>query len=104
VDLAELGHEFSRRGHGADLPAGDVIGLAEAGDDEGACRQAGKACRTLVLASVQRVALGLCGLLMISSRVRGVMAAAILAKSGLKLPGVSGTRTGTPPASSMLGT
>jgi hypothetical protein len=32
------------------------------------------------------------------------MAAAMASKSGRKLPGVSGTRTTTPPASSMLGT
>ena len=54
--------------------------------------------------AVHTVALGLCGVLMINRRVRGVMAAAILAKSGRKLPGVSGTRTTTPPASAMLGT
>ena len=36
--------------------------------------------------------------------LRGVMAALILAKSGRKVPGVSGTRTALPPASSMLGT
>ena len=36
--------------------------------------------------AVQMVALGLCGLLMMSRRVRGVMAAAIFAKSGRKLP------------------
>ena len=39
------------------------------------------------------VALGLCGLLAIRSRVRGDRAAAMSPKSGLKLPGVSGTRT-----------
>jgi hypothetical protein len=50
------------------------------------------------------VPLGLCGLLMRMARVRGVMACAISAKSGRKVPGVSGTRTTTPPASSMLGT
>ncbi len=50
------------------------------------------------------VALGLCGLLMRMARVRGVMAALILAKSGRKVPGVSGTRTALPPARSMLGT
>ena len=38
------------------------------------------------------------------ARVRGVSAAAILSKSGRKVPGVSGTRTTMPPASSMLGT
>ena len=52
----------------------------------------------------QTVPLGLCGVLMMSRRVRGVSAAAILAKSGAKLPGVSGTRTAVAPASSMLGT
>ena len=57
-----------------------------------------------ISASLQMVALGLCGLLMMSRRVRGVMAAEILAKSGRKVPGVSGTRTATPPASSILGT
>ena len=51
----------------------------------------------------QTVALGLCGVLTISARVRGVIAAAILAKSGSKLPGVSGTCTATPPARLMLG-
>lgn len=34
----------------------------------------------------------------------GVMAAAILAKSGRNVPGVNGTRTAMPPANSMLGT
>jgi hypothetical protein len=40
---------------------------------------------------------------MMIARVRGVMAASISAKSGRKVPGVSGTRTTTPPASSTLG-
>jgi hypothetical protein len=53
---------------------------------------------------VQTVALGLCGLLIRMARVLGVMAAAILSKSGRKVPGVSGTRTTVPPARSMLGT
>ncbi|MOA42032.1 hypothetical protein D3C78_1640520 [compost metagenome] len=51
----------------------------------------------------QTVALGLCGVLMISRRVRGLMAAEILSKLGRNVPGVSGTRTGTPPARRMLG-
>ncbi len=55
-------------------------------------------------ARLQMVALGLCGLLIRMARVRGLIAAPILSKSGRKLPGVSGTRTGMPPASSMLGT
>ena len=55
-------------------------------------------------ASVHTVALGLCGVLTMMRRVRGVSAAAILPKSGRKLPGVSGTRTTTPPANSILGT
>ncbi|MNT44590.1 hypothetical protein D3C72_1811240 [compost metagenome] len=54
--------------------------------------------------AVQVVPLGLCGVLISIKRVLGVMAAAILPKSGRKVLGVSGTRTGTPPASSMLGT
>ncbi|MCY1560949.1 hypothetical protein D9M68_981480 [compost metagenome] len=55
-------------------------------------------------AALQTMPLGLCGLLIISARVRGDKAAAMASKSGRKLPGVSGTRTATPPASSMLGT
>ena len=39
----------------------------------------------------QTVALGLCGVLIISARVRGVMAAAIAAKSGRNVPAVNGT-------------
>jgi hypothetical protein len=54
-------------------------------------------------AALQTVALGLCGELTMIARVRGVIAAAIAAKSGRKLPGVSGTRTTVPPASSMFG-
>ena len=50
------------------------------------------------------VALGLCGLLISRARVLPLIAAAILSKSGRKLPGVSGTRTTMPPANSMLGT
>ncbi|MNT62160.1 hypothetical protein D3C72_1998540 [compost metagenome] len=57
-----------------------------------------------ISSAVQMVALGLCGLLMRMARVRGVIAALILPKSGRKVPGVSGTRTALPPASSMLGT
>ncbi|MOA60944.1 hypothetical protein D3C78_1859630 [compost metagenome] len=56
-----------------------------------------------ISSAVHTVALGLCGVLMISSRVRGVIAAAIFAKSGRKVRGVSGTRTATPPARRMLG-
>jgi hypothetical protein len=41
---------------------------------------------------------------MTMARVRGDSAAAILSKSGRKLPGVSGTRTTRAPVSSMLGT
>ena len=41
----------------------------------------------------QTVPLGLCGVLMMMARVRGVMAAAIASKSGRKVPGVSGTCT-----------
>ena len=39
-----------------------------------------------------------------SSRVRGVRAAAMRSKSGAKLPDCSGTRTGTAPAMRMAGT
>jgi hypothetical protein len=55
-------------------------------------------------ASLHTVPLGLCGELMTIARVLLVMAAPILSKSGRNVPGVSGTRTATPPASSMLGT
>jgi hypothetical protein len=54
--------------------------------------------------AVQMVALGLCGVFTMMARVRGESAAAILSKSGRNVPGVSGTRTTLPPASSMLGT
>ena len=50
------------------------------------------------------LALGLCGELTMMALVLGVMAAPISPKSGRKVPGVSGTRTTTPPASSMFGT
>ena len=50
------------------------------------------------------VALGLCGLLMTIARVLGVSAAPMRSKSGRNLPGVNGTRTTVPPASSMFGT
>ena len=53
VHLAELGAQRSRRRHVADLPAGHVVGLAKAADDEGARRQAGKACRALVRCAVE---------------------------------------------------
>ena len=43
VHLAELGRERGGRGHIADFPAGDVVSLAKAADDEGTRRQAGKA-------------------------------------------------------------
>jgi hypothetical protein len=112
-----------RRGHGAHLPAGDVVGLAEAGHDEGARRQAWVARGALVRlavehhvlvhlvadqqhvggrqqlgqrcmsAALQTVALGLCGLLTMMARARREAAAMRLSKSGRKLPGVSGTRT-----------
>ena len=65
---------------------------------------ASRSCSWRMSPSLQVVALGLCGLLMMMARVRGVMAALILSKSGRKVPGVSGTRTATPPASAMLGT
>ena len=54
-------------------------------------------------ARLQMVPLGLWGELMMMQRVRGVIAAAILSKSGRKVPGVKGTRTATPPASAILG-
>ena len=47
VDLAEFGRQRRRGGDVADLPAGDVVGLAEARDDEAACRQFGMARRAL---------------------------------------------------------
>jgi hypothetical protein len=108
VHLAELGRQRRRRGHVAHLPAGDVVGLAEAGHDEGARRQRRESARRsgalavkhhvlvdlvadqqhvggrqqllqrCMSSRVQTVALGLCGLLMMMARVRGVMAAAIL--------------------------
>ena len=60
-------------------------------------------CSRSMSASLHTVALGLCGELINMARVRGVMAALMRSKSGRKLPGVSGTRTTVPPASSMLG-
>ena len=65
---------------------------------------ASNSCRVCMSCALQTVALGLCGLLMIRARVRGVRAALILPKSGRKVPGARGTRTALPPASSMLGT
>jgi hypothetical protein len=64
---------------------------------------ASNSARRCISAAVHAVALGLCGEFTIRARVRGVTAAAMASKSGLKLPGVSGTRTTVPPASSMLG-
>ena len=54
---------------------------------------ASRSCRRSISSRVQTVALGLCGELTMMARVRGVSAAAILSKSGRKVPGVSGTRT-----------
>ena len=65
---------------------------------------ASRSCSCCISARVQTVPLGLCGVLIMIARVRGESAAAILAKSGRKVPGTSGTRTTVPPASSMLGT
>ena len=48
VHFAELSRERGGGGHVADFPAGDVVGLAEAADDEGARCQAGKAHRAVV--------------------------------------------------------
>ena len=64
---------------------------------------ASKSCSLSISSRLQTMALGLCGELTMMARVLGVMAAAILSKSGRKVPGVSGTRTATPPAMSMLG-
>ena len=61
-------------------------------------------CSLRMSSKLHTVALGLCGLLITMARVFGPMAALILSKSGLKVPGASGTRTAVPPASSMLGT
>ena len=46
---------------------------------------------------------GLCGVLVISMRVRGVTAAATASQSGANVSGSSGTCTGTPPASTIAG-
>ena len=46
---------------------------------------------------------GLCGLLIISSRVLGVIAARIAAQSGAKVTGSSATCTAVAPASSIAG-
>jgi hypothetical protein len=121
VHLAELGRQRRRRGHVADLPAGDVVGLAEARDDEGARASPGSAPRSGALAvehhvlvdlvadqqhvggrqqllqarmsaSLQTVALGLCGVLMNGAGARRD-GGGDRSKSGRKLPGVSGTRT-----------
>ena len=48
VHFAELSRERGGGGHVADFPAGDVVGFAEAADDERARRQAGKAHRAVV--------------------------------------------------------
>ena len=116
VHLAELGRQRRWRRHVADLPAGDVVGLAEAGDDRGARRQAGKRARSGALAvehhvlvdlvadhehvgrrqqvlparmsaRVQTVPLGLCGVLIMIARVLAMSAAAMLPKSGRKSRG-----------------
>ena len=50
VHLAELGHEGGGAVAVADFPAGDVVGLAEAGDDQAAGGQLGVAGQGLVLA------------------------------------------------------
>jgi hypothetical protein len=56
-------------------------------------------------ASLQTVPLGLCGELMTIARVLPGEGGADLVEVGAeRLPGVSGTRTAMPPASSMLGT
>ena len=65
---------------------------------------ASRSCRRSISSRVHTVALGLCGELMMIARVRGDRAAALRSKSGRNVPGTSGTRTTTPPASSMLGT
>ena len=65
---------------------------------------ASSVCSCCICWAVQTVPLGLCGELMMSSRVRGVRAAAMRSKSGAKLPDCSGTRTGTAPAMRMAGT
>ena len=54
VDLAELGRQRRRRRHVADLPAGDVVGLAEARHDEGALGQFRMAAQRLVHARRRR--------------------------------------------------
>ena len=64
---------------------------------------ASSAASRCISAAVQTVALGLCGEFSSIALVRGVIAAAMAAKSGRKLPGVSGTRTTLAPASSMFG-
>ena len=53
VHLAKLGHEGRGRRHIAHFPAGDMVGLAKAGDDEGARSQAGEARGTLVQLAVK---------------------------------------------------
>ena len=65
---------------------------------------ASSSCSLSISSRDQTVALGLCGELTRIARVLLFRAAAILPKSGRKVPGVSGTRTTVPPASSMLGT
>ena len=52
VHLAKLRHQRGGGGHGAHLPAGDVKGLAKAGDDEGALGQARVAGAAQVLGAV----------------------------------------------------
>ena len=53
VHFAELGGQRRWRDHGTDFPAGDVVGLAEAADDEGAGRQARKARGALVQLAIK---------------------------------------------------
>ncbi|MEY3475557.1 MAG: transporter heme permease [Pseudomonadota bacterium] len=53
VHLAELGAHRCGGGHVAHLPAGHVVGLAEARDDEGARRQPREARRALMLLAIE---------------------------------------------------
>ena len=53
VDLAEFRRQCGRGGHGAHLPAGDVKGLAEAGDDQAAGGQLRVPGNTLVRLAVE---------------------------------------------------
>ena len=89
----------ARRAHGSAVGTGGFCGGGSSGHGH-----ASSSARRFRSAACQMVPLGLCGLLMMRARVRGVNAAAILSKSGRKLPGVSGTRTTVAPVNSMLGT